>query len=164
MTFDKAKLKKKTTKIDFKTEKDLGQVDLDFLFDYKIFPSHIMAFLTQWTQEKRRMKVGDTILQQAIIPPIKMFSLKLIFGVRINKIIDEADKKGFSYVTIDGHVEKGESTFTLEKSDDGLIFKIVTFSEPGNFLTKLFGPIFTLPYQTYCTRTALEHVQRQMEL
>lgn len=163
MTFDKTKLKEKTSTIDIKTEKVLGQVDLDFLFDYKIFPSNIMTFLTQWGQEKRKMKIGDTILQQAFIPPIKMFSQKIVFGVRINSIIDEIDRKGFSYVTIDGHVEKGESAFTIEKGDHGLIFKIKTFSEPGNLLTKLVGPIFTIPYQTYCTRTALENVKRQIE-
>ena len=163
MTFDKTKLKEKTTTIDIKTEKTLGQVNLDFLFDYKIFPSNIMTSMTQWGQEKRKMKIGDSILQQAFIPPTKTFSQKLIFGVRVNNIIDETDRKGFSYVTIEGHVEKGESTFTIENGEGGLIFKIKTFSEPGNLLTKIVGPIFTVPYQAYCTRTALENVKKQIE-
>ena len=163
MTFDKTKLKEKTTTIDIKTEKTLGQVNLDFLFDYKIFPPNIMTFMTEWVKEKRKMKIGDTILQQAFIPPTKTFSQKVVFGVRINNIINETGRKGFSYVTIEGHVEKGESTFTIEKGDGGLIFKIKTFSEPGNLLTKLIGPIFTVPYQTYCTRTALENVKKQIE-
>ncbi len=162
MTFDKTKLKEKTTTIDIKNEKTLEQLNLDFLFDYKIFPSNIMTYMTEWGQEKRKMKIGDTILQQAFVPPTKTFSHKIVFGVRINSIIDETDKKGFSYVTIEGHVEKGESTFTIEQSDSGLIFKIKTFSEPGNLLTKLVGPIFTVPYQTYCTRAALENVKRQI--
>ena len=163
MTFDKTKLKEKTTTIDIKTEKTLGQLNLDFLFDYKIFPSNAMTFMTQWGQEKRKIKIGDTILQQAFIPPTKTFSQKIVFGVRVNNIIDEPDRKGFSYVTVDGHVEKGESTFTVENSNGGLIFKIKTFSEPGNLLTKMVGPIFTIPYQTYCTRTALENVKKQIE-
>ena len=163
MTFDKAKLKEKTTSIHIKTPKGLGQVTLDFLFDYKIFPSNIMTFITQWGQEKRKMRIGDSILQQVFIPPTKSFSQKLVFGVRVTNIIDESDRKGFSYATIEGHVEKGESTFTIEESDGGLIFKIKTFSEPGNLLAKLVGPIFTTPYQTYCTGKALENVKRQME-
>jgi hypothetical protein len=163
MTFDKSKLKEKITTTDIKTEKNLGQVNLDFLFDYKIFPSTIMTFITQWGQEKRKMKIGDTILQQAFIPPTKTFSQKIIFGVRINKIINETDKKGFSYETIEGHVEKGESTFTIETGHSGLIFKIKTYSEPGNMLTKLVGPIFTVPYQTYCTQRAIENVKKQIE-
>ena len=163
MTFDKTKLKEKTTTIGIKTKSTLGQLNLDFLFDYKIFPSNIMTFMTQWGQEKRKMKIGDTILQQVYIPPTKTFSQKIVFGVRINRIIDESEIKGFSYETIEGHVEKGESTFTIEKGNSGLIFGIKTFSEPGNLLTKLVGPIFTVPYQAYCTRTALENIKRQIE-
>jgi hypothetical protein len=163
MTFDKTKLKEKKTIIDIKTKGTLGQLNLDFLFDYKIFPSSIMAFMTQWGQEKRKIKIGDTILQQVYIPPTNTFSQKIVFGVRINSIIDEAERKGFSYETIEGHVEKGESTFTIDKTDGGLIFKVKTFSEPGNLLTKFVEPIFTVPYQTYCTRTALENVKRQLE-
>ena len=109
MTFDKTKLKEKTTTIDIKTQETLERINLDFLFAYKIFPSNIMTFLTQWGQEKRKMKIGDTILQQAFIPPTSMFSQKIVFGVRINNIIDETERKGFSYLTIDGHVEKGEA-------------------------------------------------------
>ena len=90
MTFDKTKLREKTTTIDIKTKGNLGQLNLDFLFDYKIFPSSIMTFMTQWGQEKRKMKIGDAILQQVYIPPTKPFSQKIVFGVRINSIIDEA--------------------------------------------------------------------------
>jgi hypothetical protein len=163
MTFDKTKLKEKTTVVEIDTKKTLGQIDLGFLFDYKIFPPNIMTSLTQWGQENRTMKIGDTILQQAFIPPTKIFSQKIVFGVRINHIIDEPRRKGFSYVTIEGHVEKGESTFTIEEHNGGLIFKIRTFSEPGNLLTKMIGPIFTVPYQTYCTNAALRNVKNQIE-
>ena len=162
MTFDKNKLKERTTTIDLNTERTLDQLNLEFLFEYKIFPSNIMTYLTQWRQENRKVKIGDTILQQVFIPPIKALSQKIIFGVRVNNIIDEIDRKGFSYVTIKGHVEKGESAFTIENSDRGLIFKIKTFSAPGNLLTMLIGPTFTVPFQTYCTRAALENVKRQI--
>jgi hypothetical protein len=163
MTFDKTILKEKTTVLGIETKKPLAQINVDFLFDYKIFPSNIMTFMTEWGKEKRKMKIGDTILQQAFIPPTRIFSQKIVFGVRVNGIIDEAERKGFSYVTLEGHVEKGESTFTIENADNGLLFKIRTFSEPGNLLTRLVGPIFTIPYQTYCTRAALENVKRQIE-
>jgi hypothetical protein len=162
MSFDKRSLKEKVTTIGIETDKSLGQINLDFLFDYKIFPPNIMTYMTQWGMEKRKMQLGDTILQQALIPPTKYFSQKIIFGVRINKIFDEKDRRGFSYETIDGHVEKGESTFTIEQTEQRLIFKIQTFSRPGNLLTKLVGRIFTVPYQAYCTRRALENVRQQI--
>lgn len=163
MTFDKTKLKEKTTSIDIDSKKPLAQIDLDFLFDYKIFPSNILTCKTQWEHEKRKMKVGDTIVQQVYLPPIKMFSQKVVFGVRVSNIIDETNRKGFSYATIEGHVKRGESFFILERSKQGLIFTIKTFSEPGNLLTILLGPFLTIPYQTFCTRKALENIKRQIE-
>ena len=134
-------------------------VNLQMLFDYKIFPENIMSSLTQWNLEDREMRVGDTIVQQVYIPPIKTVSQKIIFGVRIKEIFDEEFRKGYSYETLEGHVEKGISTFTIEKLDNDFIFKIETFSSPGNFLTKILGPIFSIPYQSFCTKAALDHVR-----
>ena len=111
------------------------------------------------------MQIGDTIVQQAFIPPVRQFSQKIIFGVRINNIIAETNRIGFSYETLNGHVEMGESTFTIEKtSEDKTIFKIHTFSKPGNLLTKLVGPFFSIPYQTFCTKRGLENVKKNLEV
>lgn len=163
VNYDKTRLTEKTTTIEINSTKNIDQLNFDFLFDYQIFPGNIMTCKNQWTDENRKMRVGDTIVQQVYIPPTKIFSQKIIFGVRINEIMDQADKKGFSYETLEGHVEKGISTFTVEQSNDKLIFRIQTYSTPGNPLTKLLGPVFSVPYQTYCTRTALKNVKRQLE-
>lgn len=162
--YDISKLNEKTMTIEIDTNKNLTDLNTDFFFDYKIFPDNIMTFLTQWNYEKRKMQIGDTIVQQAFIPPFRHFSQKIIFGVRINDIINEPTRIGFSYETIAGHVEKGKSIFTIEKIDSGnTIFKIHTFSKPGNSLTQLVGPIFSVPYQTFCTKQALKNVKRQLE-
>ena len=163
MEYDKSRLTNKISIIDIETTKKLDQFNLDFLFDYQIFPNNIMTFKNQWTDENRKMKVGDTIAQQVYIPPTKTFSQKIIFGVRINEIIDQSYSKGFSYETLEGHVEKGVSTFTVEQIDNKIVFKVETYSTPGNILTKLLGPIFSVPYQTFCTKTALKNVKRQLE-
>ena len=163
MAYDKSRLTEKITIIDIKTTKKVSQLHLDFLFNYQIFPNNILTFKNQWTDENRKMKLGDTIAQQVYIPPTKVFSQKIIFGVRINEIIDQENKKGFSYETLEGHVEKGVSTFTVEQFDDQIIFKIQTYSLPGNILTKLLGPVFSIPYQTFCTKAALKNVKRQIE-
>jgi hypothetical protein len=164
MNYNKGELTEKTTEISIDTTKELSEFNSDFFFDYKIFPSRIMTYLTEWAFEKRQMKIGDTIVQQAFIPPFLHLSQKIIFGVRINEIINEPTRIGFSYETLHGHVEKGLSIFTLEKTiNQGTIFKVHTFSKPGNFLTKLVGPIFSVPYQTYCTRHGLLNVKRQLE-
>lgn len=162
--YDISKLSEKSTSISINANKDLAALNVDFFFNYNIFPDNIMTSLTQWEFEKRKMKIGDTIVQQAFIPPSRYFSQKIIFGVRINKIINESTRLGFSYETLKGHVEIGMSTFTIEKSGSGeTIFKIHTFSKPGNALTQLVGPIFSVPYQNFCTMQGLKNVKRQSE-
>ena len=164
MTYDKEKLVEKITTADINTTRNFADLDLEFLLDYKIFPSKILTYLTQWNFEKRKIKVGDTIVQQVYLPPFGQLSQKIIFGVRINEVISEPTRKGFSYETLVGHVEKGVSTFTVEQTaDKKIIFKVQTFSKPGNILTQLLGPIFSVPYQTYCTRQAINNVKRQLE-
>jgi hypothetical protein len=140
-------------------EESFQSLDFRVLFDYKIFPENIMSSMTQWNFENREMQVGDTIVQQVYIPPIKTVSQKIIFGVRIKEIFDEEFRRGYSYETLEGHVEKGISTFTIEKLGDKCIFKIETFSCPGNLLTKILSPIFSIPYQTFCTNVALNNVR-----
>ena len=164
MMYDKSLLIEKISTIHIETEKKIGEINLDFLFNYKIFPDNIMTFRTQWADENRQMKIGDTILQQAFIPPTKVFSQKIVFGVRINEILNQVDKKGFSYETLEGHVEKGISTFTVEQLNDKLIFKVQTYSIPGNILTRLVGTFFSIPYQTFCTKRAMINVKRQIEV
>ena len=163
MAYEKSGLTEKISTIDIETTKKFEQLNLDFLFNYQIFPDNIMTFKNEWSDENRKMKIGDTIAQQVYIPPTKTFSQKIIFGVRINEIIDQTDKKGFSYETLEGHVEKGVSTFTVEQIDNKMVFKVQTYSTSGNFLTKLLGHIFSVPYQTFCTKTALKNVKRQLE-
>ena len=162
--YERSKLTEKTTVISIDTRKELQEFDTDFFFDYKIFPSNIMTYLTQWSFEKRQMEIGDTIVQQAFIPPFRHLSQKIIFGVRIKDIINERTRIGFSYETLQGHIEKGISIFTIENTKNKkTIFKVHTFSQPGNLLTKLVGPIFAVPYQTFCTQQGLLNVKRQLE-
>jgi len=163
MNYDKTNLIEKVTIQEIETKKSLNEIDLDFFFNYEIFPKNIMSFKTQWNDKNRKIKIGDTIAQQAYIPPIKNFSQKIIFGVRINKIINEENKKGFSYETLEGHVEKGISIFTIEEINNKIIFKIHTFSKPGNILTRLVGPIISVPYQTFCTKKALKNVNEKIK-
>lgn len=159
MMYDKKLLTHKVSTIDIETDK----VDYQKIFDYQIFPENIMTHFTEWKLKNREMKVGDTIVQQVFIPPSKTFSQKIIFGVRVNEIIDDTTRKGFSYETLDGHVEKGISTFIIDTYNNKTRFKIETYSEPGNILTKLMGTIFSKPYQQYSTEQALKNVKQQME-
>lgn len=94
---------------------------------YRIFPPAIMCHLTEWSQDGREMRIGDTIVQQVHIPPLLRLSQKLVFGVRVSSIIAEPDRRGFTYETLVGHVEKGLSTFTVERAKKEVLFRIHTF-------------------------------------
>ncbi len=154
----------KTTSIKIQTKSAFEKINFALLFSYRIFPKNIMSYLTEWQSENREMRVGDTIVQQAFIPPFLKLSQKIIFGVRINEIISERNRVGFSYETLKGHVEMGISTFTIETDfNSDTIFKIHTFSKPGNLLAKIAGPVFSIPYQAYCTKQGLLNVKRQLK-
>lgn len=162
--YSKDKLIEKSSEVIIQTASKLTDFAILPFHRYQIFPPHIMSSYTQWQAENRKMQVGDTIVQQVYLPPYKNLSQKIIFGVRISELIITSERIGFSYETLQGHAEKGISTFTLEQTkNDQVIFKIHTFSQPGNWLTRLVAPVFSIPYQTYCTRQALQHVKMQLE-
>lgn len=163
MRYNVSELVEKETSISVDLALPLSDLDLAFFFNYQIFPDNIMGSYTQWKDEQRSMQVGDTIVQQAYLPPNPVLSQKIIFGVRISEIIEEENRIGYSYETLEGHVEKGISTFTIERHNNRTIFKIHTYSKPGSFLTRLVGPIFSIPYQTYCTKKCLKNVKAILE-
>ncbi len=163
MRYDLDRLAAKSSTITIDSTTTPIKLDRTFLSDCDIFPSSIMNSLAEWNLDHRQMQVGDTIVQQVYLPPTPQFSQKVIFGVRISEIVDEPKRRGFSYETLEGHVEKGSSTFVLEENERGLEFKIHTHSTPGPLLAKLLGPVFSVPYQGYCTHKALEYVKRHIE-
>lgn len=126
---------------------------------YQIFPESIITAYCEWKLTNREIRPGDVIVQQVYLPPLKRFSVKAIMGVRVREVIMEADRVGFSYETLNGHAERGTSTFTIEKRGEGTVFRIQTFSRPAN---PLFG-FLARPYQAFCTRKALHNVKRQLE-
>jgi hypothetical protein len=155
----KSQLTNRITTVRLNTNKNINELNLSCLFEYKIFPENILTYLTQWEDEKREMRIGDNIIQQVYLPPIPKFSQKIIFGVRICEIINQANRKGFSYETLEGHLEKGFSTFTIELEGNNTVFRIQTYSSPGNAITKLV----VVPYQSFCTMKALKNIKRQIE-
>jgi hypothetical protein len=160
---DHTQLPKKFSKISLSPNKRLADCDVDFIFDYEIFPKYIMRHQAEWKLSHREMRVGDVIVQRAVVPPVG-FGVCLEFAVRITQVIRNATKVGFVYETLNGHVERGISEFYFEEVGDDLHFAIRTFSEPGLFITQATKYIFTLPYQTWCTNRALQNVSDNFSL
>ncbi len=137
---------------------DLSSHDFSSLFEYDIFPRRVMVFAAEWQHQGRRMQEGDVIVQQAFLPPLPI-SVKCIFAVRVLKIFREPTKVGFSYGTLKGHPEMGLSEFYFAVRDGTIRTAIHTYSYPGTLLTRSVAPIFTLPYQQYCTNRGLQRMR-----
>lgn len=62
---------------------------------------------------------------------------------RVVYVIDEANRQGFAYGTLDGHPESGEELFYVDYSpEDGTVSAHITaFSNPGRWYTRLGGPV-----------------------
>jgi hypothetical protein len=155
-----ASLPEKTTDIALGCSGPISSYRTDFLFAYDIFPRVIMRAESQWICEKRAMRIGDIIVQRAVLPPIG-FGLCAEFAVRISTIFSEPRKVGFAYETLADHLERGVSEFYFEERNGEVFFVIHTYSEPGHWLSRLGGGRLTLPYQRWCTRRALRHVKQR---
>jgi hypothetical protein len=156
-----ATLPEKTSEIALGYSGPISSCRTDFLFVYDIFPRFLMRAEPQWVRENRAMRVGDIIVQRAVLPPIG-FGLCAEFAVRISALISEPNKLGFAYETLAGHLERGLSEFYLEERAGELFFVIHTYSEPAHWLSRLGRP-FSLVYQKWCTQQALKHVKRQFQ-
>src|ERR1043165_6145627 len=156
-----ATLPEKTSEIALGRSGPLSSYRTDFLFAYDIFPRFLMRTEPQWIREGREMRIGDIIVQRAVLPPIG-FGLCVEFAVRISALIRGPIRLGFAYETLAGHLERGLSEFYFEERADALFFVIHTYSEPAHWLSRLGRP-FSLGYQKWCTQQALKHVKRRFE-
>lgn len=158
ISYDVTLLKEKTSIVTVPCDKQIKELSFDFLFNYNFFPDNILTSYTEWNSQKRTIRIGDTIVQQIYFPPNKIASQKIIAGVRIKEVFKEDNLVGFSYETLKGHVEKGISSFQIYKTNDEINFKIHTYSKASNKIMDLFSPIFSSPYQDYCTNMALKQM------
>lgn len=82
--------------------------------------------------------------------------LALRFECRVVSVIDEANRRGFTYGTLARHPECGEERFVVEihpESQD-VTATITAFSKPSGWLVRLGGPVPRL-VQAHMTRRYL---------
>ncbi|MEG8036724.1 DUF1990 domain-containing protein [Sphingomonas sp. LR61] len=62
--------------------------------------------------------------------------------VRVVSIIDEHDRKGFAYGTLEGHPLSGEESFVVERTSDGSVWlQIRQFSQPSTRKWQFVAPL-----------------------
>lgn len=80
--------------------------------------------------------LGTTV---ALVVPA--FGLHVVGACRIVKVVDESWRFGFAYGTLTGHPEQGEEAFVVERTRDGVLFRIRAFSRPRTHLGRLSAPL-----------------------
>ncbi len=72
---------------------------------------------------------------------------------RVVAVVDEPDRRGFTYGTLPGHPECGEEEFLLERNADGsLRFTVSACSRPATLLARAGGPVTRFVQQTMTRR------------
>ncbi|GAA3125089.1 uncharacterized protein (UPF0548 family) [Kribbella aluminosa] len=74
--------------------------------------------------------------------------------------VNEPDRIGFAYGTLQGHPESGEESFLVARAADGVYVAIRAYSRPASWYTRLAGPV-TRKAQ-YCAATRYAAALRRL--
>ena len=102
------------------------------LMQYQFYPEDVLTHVSDFDVFERPIQVGDRIVQrvhvfQLLGKPI----LDVITMTEVVQVIDEPRRCGFTYATVDKHVEQGEWTAVLEWQQNGdVIFTMDAVSRP----------------------------------
>ncbi|WP_309635272.1 DUF1990 domain-containing protein [Aeromicrobium sp. SORGH_AS_0981] len=83
---------------------------------------------------------ADAVVELRIGPP----PLQVRAPCRVVNVVDEPDRVGFAYGTLDGHPERGEESFFVDRVAGEARFTIVAFSRPATALARVGGPLTRL--------------------
>jgi uncharacterized protein (UPF0548 family) len=67
--------------------------------------------------------------------------LRVVAPTRIVRVVDEPDRRGFTYGTLRGHPEAGEEEFAVERRGEELWATVEAFSRPGRWFTRVGAPV-----------------------
>lgn len=125
--------------------------------EYRIFPPQ----LAQRVVKRAPVQVGDVV---GLCYP-------LFLGIRVfiaSRVIDVFDgpsetgwRSGFTYRTLEGHIELGEETFCVEKDakTGAVVVSLNAWSRPGHLLVRL-----GYPYARWCQlqagKLAVRHLRK----
>jgi len=73
---------------------------------------------------------------------------------RVVWTVDEPNRIGFGYGTLQGHPESGEESFVVSREDDEIWFTVLAYSRPAAWYTRLGGSIGRLGQQFFAHRYA----------
>lgn len=111
--------------------------------EYRIFPPR----LVQRVVKRTPLQVGDIV---GLCYPL-FLGIRMFIASRVIDVFDGPNERGwrsgFTYRTLEGHVELGEETFCVEKQarTGAVIVSLTAWSRPGHWLVRL-----GYPYARWC--------------
>jgi uncharacterized protein (UPF0548 family) len=111
-----------------------------------VFESAVHRLMT-WQMHERsgltvRASSPDVRTGALVLLGIRRGPLRLTAPCRVVYVLDEVDRRGFAYGTLDGHPESGEEAFSIRLGADHEVTATVTaFSRPASLLARLGGPV-----------------------
>ena len=98
--------------------------------------AHLRAGIGVSASGRTAAEGADVLLHVRIGP------LRVTAPCRVVYVVDEPNRRGFAYGTLDGHPECGEEAFTIGLMGDGaVIFAVTAFSRPATWLARAAGPV-----------------------
>lgn len=84
---------------------------------------------------------------------IKFAGVAVTAPVRVVYVVDEPDRQGFAYGTLEGHPEHGEEAFVVERTADGSVWLTITaFSRPSKWYWWIGSLPLRIAQETYTRR------------
>ncbi len=85
---------------------------------------------------------ADTSHTTEVVVSLRLGPLKFAAPCRVVDVVDEPDRKGFSYGTLRGHPEQGEEAFVVAIAGNGVVtMDVIAFSRPARWYMKIAGPV-----------------------
>ena len=100
-----------------------------------------------------RAEPGPIAEGSVVLLRLGLGPLGLAAPCRVVGVVEEPDRRGFAYGTLEGHPESGEELFVLDRDAAGAItFTVTAFSRPASVLTRAAGPAGRLAQRVMAQR------------
>lgn len=140
---------------------DLFQRASQLLMTNQFYPPEVMASVSDYSLQERRVRLGDRILQRIKIFQIRQHPLLEALTVNeITEVVEEPRRVGFTYTTTRTHSEVGEWSPAIDWRADNdvvLVIQVLSRIQPN---TSLLIHRFTRKFQLRAHRISIRHFVR----
>jgi uncharacterized protein (UPF0548 family) len=134
-------------------------VELDMVIGFGATAfAHACRTLMSWDMHRQSgldVQVSTPTVREGSVVLMKFGMGPASFSIpcRVIYLVDQAERQGFAYGTLQGHPESGEEAFVVELRPDGAVHVVITaFSRPGRWYTRLGGPVGRLVQRSVTQR------------